>query len=105
MTRHVFSVEPVGMNLELWNSLTPEEQETLQKAFDDATVYARELAETTETNQLKEFLDKGADIVVTYIDDLTPFQQKVAPVYDKYRDGDLGVYIQALEAAKEAVSK
>ena len=105
MTRHVFSVEPVGMNLELWNSLTPEEQETLQRAFDDATVYARELAQTTEENQLQEFLDKGADIVVTYIDDLTPFQQKVAPVYDKYRDGDLGVYVQALEAAKEAVSK
>ena len=100
MTRHVFSVEPVGMNLDLWNSLTPEEQEILQRAFDDATVYAREIAETTETNQLKEFLDKGADIVVTYIEDLTPFREKVAPVYDKYRNSELGIYIKALEAAK-----
>lgn len=101
MTRHVFSVEPVGMNLDLWNSLTPEEQATLQKAFDDATVYAREIAETTETNQLKEFLDKGADIVVTYIDDLKPFRDKVAPVYDKYRNTELAPYINALEEAKK----
>ena len=105
MTRHVFSVEPVGMNLDLWNDLTEEQQEILQRAFDDATVYARELAQTTEEQQLQEFLDAGADIEVTYIEDLTPFQEKVAPVYDKYRDGDLGVYVEALEAAKEAVSK
>ncbi|MBQ7520487.1 MAG: TRAP transporter substrate-binding protein [Clostridia bacterium] len=105
MTRHVFSVEPVGMNLDLWNELSPEQQEILQRAFDDSTVYARQLAQETEEKQLKEFLDKGADIVVTYIDDLTPFQEKVACVYDEYRSGDLGVFIQALEAAKEAVNK
>jgi len=104
MTRHVFSVEPVGMNLDLWNDLTAEQQEILQKAFDDATVYARQLAQETEENQLAQFLASGADIVVTYIDDLTPFQQKVASVYDKYRSGDLGIYIQALEAAKAAVT-
>ncbi|MBQ8692085.1 MAG: TRAP transporter substrate-binding protein [Synergistaceae bacterium] len=105
MTRHVFSVEPVGMNLELWNSLTAEEQETLQRAFNDATVYAREIAESTETNQLKEFLDKGADIEVSYIEDLTPFMEKVAPVYEKYKNNELGVYVKALEAAKAEVSK
>ena len=105
MTRHVFSVEPVGMNLDLWNELSPEQQEILQRAFDDATVYARQLAQETEEKQLEEFLAKGADIVVTYIDDLTPFQEKVASVYDEYRSGSLGVFIEALEAAKAAVNQ
>lgn len=104
MTKHVFSVEPVGMNLELWNELSAEQQEILQKAFDDATVYARQLAQETEENQLAEFLASGADIEVTYIDDLTPFQEKVASVYDQYRNSDLGIYIQALEAAKAEVA-
>ena len=103
MTRHVFSVEPVVINLDLWNSMTPAEQEILQRAFDDATPEARQLAQDKEENQLKEFLDQGADIEVVYLEDLTPFQEKVASVYDKYRAGDLGVYIEALEAAKAAV--
>lgn len=103
MTHHVFSVEPVAMNLELWNSLNATEQEILQKAFDDATPEARRIAQDKETNQLKEFLDQGADIEVVYPDDLTPFQEKVAGVYDQYRASDLGIYIEALEAAKAAV--
>lgn len=105
MTRHVFSVEPVGMNLDLWNMLTEDEQATLMKAFDDATVYQRQLAQETEENQLKQVLADGADIVVTYIDDLTPFQEAVAGVYDKYKQTDLKPYIEALEAAKAKVGE
>lgn len=105
MTRHVFSVEPVGMNLDLWNELTAEQQEILMKAFDEASTYQRQLAEDTETNQLKQVLEEGADIVVTYIDDLTPFQEAVAFVYDKYKATDLKPYIEALEAAKAKVSQ
>ena len=105
MTRHVFSVEPVGMNLDLWNMLTEDEQATLMKAFDDATVYQRQLAQETEENQLKQVLADGADIVVTYIDDLTPFQEAVAGVYDKYKQTALKPYIEALEAAKAKVGE
>ena len=103
MTRHVFSVEPVVINLELWNSLNATEQDVLQRAFDDATPEARKLAQDKETNQLNDFLAQGADIEVVYLEDLTPFQEKVASVYDQYRAGDLGIYIEALEAAKAAV--
>lgn len=100
MTRHVFTVEPVGMNLDLWNMLTAEEQGILMKAFDEATIYQRQLAQETEEKQLEQVLADGADIVVTYIDDLTPFRQAVAGVYDKYKDTDLRPYIEALESAK-----
>ena len=77
----------------------------LMKAFDDATVYQRQLAQETEENQLKQVLADGADIVVTYIDDLTPFQEAVAGVYDKYKQTALKPYIEALEAAKAKVSE
>lgn len=105
MTRHVFSVEPVGMNLDLWESLSEDEQKILMKAFDEASVYQRKIAQETEENQLKKVLSEGADIVVTYIDDLTPFRDKVAGVYDKYKATDLKPYIEALEAAKAKVGK
>ena len=105
MTRHVFSVEPVGMNLDLWNMLTEDEQATLMKAFDEATVYQRQLAQETEENQLKQVLDEGADIVVTYIDDLQPFKDAVAGVYDKYKATDLKPFIDALETAKAEVGE
>lgn len=103
MTRHVFTVEPVTMNLDLWNSLTPEEQEAVQKSFDEAAVYQIELAQKTEEEQLEQVIAEGADIVVTYIEDLTPFREAVAPVIEKYKATDLGPYIQALEDAKAKV--
>lgn len=105
MTRHVFSVEPVGMNLDLWNSLTAEQQDALMKSFDEAAEYQIALAKKTEEEQLKQVLAEGADIEVTYIDDLSGFQNAVAGVYDKYRETDLGPYIEALEAAKEKAGK
>lgn len=103
MTKHVFSVEPVTMNLDVWNSLTEEEQVAVQKSFDEAAVYQIELAQQTEEKQLQEYLDSGADIVVTYIDDLTPFKEAVAPVIEKYKQSDLAPYIEALEAAQATV--
>ena len=104
MTRHVFSVEPVGMNLDLWNALTEEQQQMLMKSFDEATEYQIKLAQETEAQQLEQVIAEGADIVVTYIDDLTPFQDAVKGVYDKYKDTDLRPYIEALESAKAKVS-
>ena len=53
----------------------------------------------------KRALIAGADIVVTYIDDLTPFQEAVAGVYDKYKQTALKPYIEALEAAKAKVGE
>lgn len=105
MTRHVFTVEPVMMNLDLWKSLTAQEQETVMKAFNEATVYQRQIAQETEEKQLDEFVASGADIVVTYIDDLSSFQNAVAPVYEKYKNTELKPYIEALEAAKTKVAK
>lgn len=105
MTRHVFTVEPVTMNLDLWNSLSAEEQQAVQKSFDEAAEYQIDLAQTTEENQLQQVLDDGADIVVTTIDDLTPFKEAVSPVIDKYMETDLRPYIEALQAAQAKVSK
>ena len=103
MTRHVFSIEPVTMNLDVWNSLTAEEQEAVQKSFDEAAVYQIELAQKTEAEQLQKYLDDGADIVVTYIDDLEPFKAAVAGVIEKYMQTDLAPYIEALQAAQAKV--
>lgn len=105
MTRHVFSVEPVGMNLALWNELSKEQQDELQRAFDDAAIYQRKLAQETEEQQLEKVLSEGADIVVSYIDDLSPFRATVSGVYDKYRNTDLKPYIDAVESAKAKFSK
>ena len=49
--------------------------------------------------------DRGADIVVTYIDDLTPFKEAVEPVIEKYMNTDLRPYIEALQAAQAKVGE
>ena len=49
--------------------------------------------------------ESGADIVVTYIDDLQPFKDAVAGVYDKYKATDLKPFIDALETAKAEVGE
>ena len=54
MTRHVFSVEPVGMNLALYNELSEEQKNELQKAFDDSSIYQRQVAQETEEQQLEK---------------------------------------------------
>lgn len=105
MTRHVFSVEPVGMNLELWNSMSEEDQKILQEAFDEATVYQRQIAQETEEKQLSELIASGADVELTEIADLTPFKDAVAGVYDKYRATDMGKYIEILETVKGGITK
>lgn len=103
MTRHVFTVEPVTMNLDLWNSLTEKEQEAVQRSFDEAADYQIKLAQETEEKQLAQVIADGADIVVTEIEDLTPFKEAVAPVIDKYMNTDLKPYIEALQAAQAKV--
>lgn len=103
-TMHVFTVEPVTMNLDLWNSLTPEEQEAVQKSFDEAAVYQIELAQQTEETELDQVIAEGADIEVTVIEDLTPFKEATASVIEKYKATDLGPFIEALEAGKEKVA-
>ena len=93
------------MNLALWNELSKEQQDELQRAFDDAAIYQRKLAQETEEQQLEKVLSEGADIVVSYIDDLSPFRAAVSGVYDKYRNTDLKPYIDAVESAKSKFSK
>ena len=82
-----------------------EQKNELQKAFDDSSIYQRQVAQETEEQQLEKVLSEGADIVVSYIDDLSPFKKAVAGVYDKYRNTDLKPYIDAVEKAKSKVSK
>ena len=44
MTKHHFIPAPVVMNEDLWNSLSSEDQEIVQKAFNDSISYQREQA-------------------------------------------------------------
>ncbi len=98
VTHHIFTAEPVIMSLEKFNSFTPEEQQMLLDCAYEAAKIQREKSYELESSQMDNIKDyEGVEVNV--VEDLTPFREACAPVYDQFRD-QLGEYIDMIEAAK-----
>ena len=84
MTRHVFSVEPVGMNLDLWNSLSEEDQTIVREAMAAATEYDREIWDASVEEALKKLEEGGATVVQPDDAVLDSFRAAMDPIYEEY---------------------
>jgi tripartite ATP-independent transporter DctP family solute receptor len=62
-TQHIYTPYVILMNLELWNELTPAQQELFQKSVDEAVVYQREAA-TNLDKIAEEGIRKGGTQVL-----------------------------------------
>ena len=98
VTHHIYTAEPLIMSLDKWNSLTPEQQEILQKAADEACQFEREMSDSMEADNMAEIAAQG-----TEINELTPeavqaFKDALAPLYEKYQ-GEYGEMIKKLQDA------
>ena len=58
-----FEVYPVIMNLDLWNSLTPSDQELVAAVMEEQIAYFWDRYEADEKNLLKEAEDAGIEII------------------------------------------
>jgi tripartite ATP-independent transporter DctP family solute receptor len=81
-TRHMNNFNIVATNLKWWNSLSKEDQDTITKAFLDATDYYMELQKNADEQSKKALIEKGMEIVE--IKDYKPWEDAVKPVFDKW---------------------
>ena len=81
MTNHHFIPSLVVMNEDLWNSLSAEDQEIVQKAFDEAVTYQRQVAYDYADECKTKIEESGVEIVEVDADE---WSEAMHSVYDEY---------------------
>ena len=78
LTSHLVDLNYIAFSVETWNSLTPEQQLTVQRAADAAAAYGR-LRQLDKENNLADFIrSQGVEI---YTPDLAAFRSHVQAQY------------------------
>lgn len=82
LTEHAYSALVIVMNLDRFNTLTEEQQQIIQQAATDATLYQRDLSIEKEQQFLDELAERGMEINTDV--DKAAFQEAIQPVWDGY---------------------
>lgn len=82
LTEHLIIPECLCMSKISWDKLTPEQQDAVMKAGRASAELQRELWQAREAASMKIVQDGGT--VVNQIADKGPFQDAMAPVYEKF---------------------
>jgi tripartite ATP-independent transporter DctP family solute receptor len=81
---------------EVWDGLTPQEQQWLQEAADESAIYQAELWEESDAESLRAVEAAGVEIIHP---DKTIFAERVRPLHEEYRrDPLLGPMMQRIAA-------
>ena len=82
------------MSTIVWNRLSEQEQEWLQRAVDDSVEYQKELWKESTEESLKLVQEAGVKV---FYPDKTPFENAVQPMYDSYKGTPLYDLIQEIK--------
>lgn len=82
LDRHTYAPATILTSLNVWNSLSPEDQKIFSEAAKEAGNAAREYNNNNEAEQLKVIKENGME--VTENPDFDSFREAVKPVYEKY---------------------
>ncbi len=82
LNAHMFSPAVLIVSELTWNRLSPEDQDVIREAAHEASAFVRTTTETYEGNALAELRERGVTIVD--VDDVSPWREAVAPLYDRY---------------------
>ncbi|WP_408008071.1 DctP family TRAP transporter solute-binding subunit [Pseudalkalibacillus sp. A8] len=87
MTVWDYSFDPLilGINKDLFDSMSKEDQQLMRDAAAEANAYQIEQAQKLETEQLKELESKGMEIYKLTEEEKAAFQKVVEPIYDEYK--------------------
>ncbi|MCB0607486.1 MAG: TRAP transporter substrate-binding protein [Lewinellaceae bacterium] len=81
-----------------WNNLTPQEQQWIQEAADEATIYQRKLWQEFEQYSLEQVEKAGVEIIRP---DKSLFAAKTKQLFENYRDRpEMYQLIQEIQAAQ-----
>jgi tripartite ATP-independent transporter DctP family solute receptor len=86
----------LSFNLPFYNSLTPEEQATIQKAGIDAAHAQRQEAQRLEQEWIKQSEEKGMTVVKPEEIDMDSFRNNLESVYAKYSERIGGTIVDDL---------
>ena len=96
MTGHMLAVSGTVMNLDTWNSLTPEEQDILEQVFTFEANRIDELVQQNEEALIAQCEENGMTVIRDV--DTKPYQDRVPIVLESYPEWvELYNQIQALE--------
>ena len=98
MTNHHFIPSLVVMNEDLWNSLSADDQAIVQKAFDEAMTYQREIAFEYADTYRQNIEDYGVEIIDV---DAAEWAEAMSSVYDKYV-GTVGIEADMITRIQES---
>ena len=89
------------MNVDAWNALTPEQQDAMTRAHQEASAYARELLDASAST-LKADLEAQDGVSVNFDFDIAPLVEKMSEFYaEKQAAGSLpDGLLDAVEAAR-----
>lgn len=85
LDEHTTIPDVLIISTHLWKNLNPEEQIWLQAAVDVSVDYQRKLWAQSETEAIEAVKKKG---VIVIKPDKTIFMEKVAPLYEAYKDDE-----------------
>ena len=85
------------MSTIVWNRLTPEQQQWLQKAVDDSVVYQKKIWEESTEESLEAVRRAGVEVLYP---DKTPFVKAVQAMHDSYKGTPLYTLMQEIENIK-----
>lgn len=83
-----YSYDPLvlGMNKELFDSMSEEDQELITRLGKEAAEYQVELAREKEAEQIAELEEAGIQFYYPTDEELESFKEAVQPIYDKYEE-------------------
>lgn len=86
MCDYSYDMTFLGMNKDLWESLTEEQQEIIQVAAIEAMDYQVELNRSKDEEHIKTFEEAGVN--VNYLSDeaVAEFKEVLEPIYQQYED-------------------
>ena len=70
----------------VWNSLSDEDKAIFTQAAQEACAKEVEESRKMDSEIIQQFKDEGMEITELTPDQIAAFQEKVAPIYDEYRD-------------------
>ena len=83
------------MSLHIWKNLNPEQQQWLQQAVDDSTVFQGQLWETASNEALAAIEASGVEIIRP---DKAPFMAAVEEMKSEYKGTSIGDILDAIAA-------
>ena len=96
LTGHFYGPAQVIISEHTWSKLSPEMQEAVQKAADEARDYERKLLNDKDTEYLEQLKSEGMKVNEV---DIEAFQKSSEPIWEMYKDeyGDLIERIQNVQ--------